>query len=156
MKTRVIAPAALALALLAGCGGDDTSGSAEAEVGTPSVTPTSAPAPSSPPAYAESDTCRAKMAPLVDIMLANETNDLDYPTFHDRFEELDRQMEKALLACSNDVSRPATRVVYEFSLANLAWGLCTGRDCATALIKKHLVKGTTLAYKVKAQVEGAT
>jgi hypothetical protein len=96
------------------------------------------------------------MAPLIDIMLANDVDNLTYSTFHDRFEELDSKMKNALLACSDDVSRPATRVVYEYAVANAAWGFCTGDKCATALIKKALVKGTTLAYKVRAQVEETT
>lgn len=159
MRPSALVPIMLSILTLAGCSGDGGQGGDQpkAPVSSVLVVPTpSAALPSSEPVYAESATCRSKMAPLIDIMLANAVNNLDYPTFHDRFEELQRKMKGALLACSDDVSRPATRVVYEYSLANLAWGYCTDKHCASALIRKHLVEGTTLAYKVKDQVEEST
>lgn len=117
----------------------------------PSPPATTAPPP--PPEYVESDTCRSGMTPLVDVMLANDTDSLAYETFHARFQELDRKMDRALLACSNEVAKPATKVVYEYSLANLAWGFCGEEKCATELIRKHLRSGNGLAHVVKAKVE---
>jgi len=155
----MVAGAAL-VAALAGCsddGGKSEDPSAGASSATSSATTATPSAePTQPPTFAESDTCRTKMAPLVDTMLANATNNLSYDTFHARFEEIDRKLDNALLACSNAVARPATRVRYEYSLVNLAWGLCTQKNCATDLIAKHIRKGNDLARKVKDQIELTT
>jgi hypothetical protein len=96
------------------------------------------------------------MAPLVDIMLANDTNKLVYAAFDARYRELDKKMDEALLACSHAVSLPATKVVWEYSLADLAWGFCEQEKCDQALIARHVRAGNLLAYKVKNQIESTT
>lgn len=138
---------ALLVVVLAGCGGEGDE-SAQASSESAAQTPPPAPAP-----YVESETCRAKMAPLVDTMLANDTKNLAYAAFHARFEELDRKTDGALLACSNAVANPTTRVIYEYSLANLAWGFCDQEKCATELIAKHIRAGNDLARKVSFALE---
>lgn len=152
---RTAAAVLLGALLFAGCGGGDEESSAAEPTDRSSselVAQTSPPAPL-PPVYVESETCRAKMAPLVDTMLANDTKNLAYATFHARFEELDRKTDGALLACSNAVAKPTTRVIYEYSLANLAWGFCDQEKCATELIAKHIRVGNDLARKVSFALE---
>lgn len=92
------------------------------------------------------------MTPLIDIMFANQENSLGYDTFHDRYTELHNKLDKALLACSNEVNRPARMVMVKFGLADFGWSYCTGRKCATDVIARNIRAGLRAAATLRSQV----
>lgn len=138
---------------LAGCGDSDNDGKAEspaASTPTPSLsTPSSAPA-----AYVENETCRTKMRPLVDIMLANNQDTLDYSTFDNRVDQLTRAIDAAVAPCSPKVNGPARKTMYRFTLARVQWSTC-GRndDACIEKVTDNIRDGLKTARNVDYQID---
>lgn len=138
---------ALAVLLLTSCsdGDDDPEPAASDQA---AVVETEAVAePSVEPAYAEADTCRTKMLPLQEIMMASAADGLQYNRFTDRVEELERLIDRALLVCSDALNRAARKVMFEFSMARAQWGLCDADDCMDD-VTQSLTKGLLSASRV--------
>lgn len=137
-------------AILTACGDE---GDADArDDSTPSAASPASETPAPPPAPVENETCIQKMTPLVDVMLANETNNLGFLQFEDRVNLLTRKIDDALAPCSNKVNSPARRVMYLFTLARLQWDLCDEDSCMGE-VTKNLTKGVEAAYRAQAALE---
>jgi hypothetical protein len=95
------------------------------------------------------------MAPLVDIMQANSTDNLSFDVFDDRVQRLTDRIDGALLGCSNAVSRPARVLMYRFALARVQWNLCDANKCMDP-VTDNIVKGLTKADAVQAALEATT
>lgn len=133
--------ALLSLLALGACGGTGDE---------PQQAAPDAASPSEAPEFAESQTCRDEMAPLVDVMLANDTNGLTFSTFNDRLDRLDRSLDDALTACSSAPARPARLVMYQYALGNAYWTTCDNgtTGCAMGKIEDELGKGNDAAYRL--------
>ncbi|VXC11405.1 hypothetical protein [Nocardioides sp. AX2bis] len=103
------------------------------------------------PEFAESQTCRDEMSPLVDVMLANDTNGLAFSTFSDRFDRLQQGIDDALTACSSAPARPARLVLYRYSLGNAYWTMCDNgtAGCPMGKIEAALGEGNDAAYRLQ-------
>lgn len=155
-KPRLTVWLAIALSgvLLAGCGGGgDEKTAGPAPTATSTSPSSSAPAiPPPPPAYVENQTCRTNMAPVVDIMLASYSDDpLEYNVFDNRVDQLTKQIDGAVAACSPAVNNPARKAMYKFTLARLQWKVCSVGDCKDST--KNILSGLSLARKVEFALE---
>lgn len=148
---RVLAGVVLAGALVACGGGDDSS--ADEKPSALSVTPTPAPSSSAPPVYVENDSCRTGMAPLIDIILANDTDSLDYGTFDNRVDQLTKKIDAAVAPCSPEVNNPIRKAMYKFSLARVQWGIGRCDDECIRKVTVNIRAGISLARKVNFQLE---
>jgi hypothetical protein len=144
----------LALGLLAGCGGEE--GGEPAAARSSATSAAAAPSSSAAPVYVETESCRAKMGPLVDIMLANAVDSLDYSSFDNRVDQLAKKIDAAVAPCSPEINGPARKVMYRFTLARAQWGI---GKCDNACIEKvgdNIRAGLKLARKVDYQLDLTT
>lgn len=144
-------------ALLTSCGGGEDNADNSASV-SPTTSSSSSPAaessPIAAPTYVESDTCRNSMAPLVDVMLANDEDTLEFNVFDNRVKLLQKKIDAGLAPCSSEVSDPAREVMYNFVAADVRWSVCSKKDCiadVTKFIKDGLAKAQVVQYQVELQ-----
>lgn len=91
------------------------------------------------------------MRPLVDVMLANDTNGLTFSRFDDRYDWLDKDLDDALTACTDAVALPSRRKMCQYALGNTYWTSCdTGTSgCAMGKIEQELGRGNDVAYRLQ-------
>lgn len=106
-----------------------------------------------PASYVETETCRTEMRPMVDAMIANDTEGLSYDDFSARWRLIKDGADAAAVTCSTAVTEPLSEVTYEYATAALWWGDCEGEDCDTARIQRSLLAGNEAAGRVHEALE---
>lgn len=126
----------------------------------PVAEPSAAQEPSEPestyvPEYIENQTCRDDMQPILDLMLANQRDDLYLDDFADRQKRLTREFKDDDAACSNAVASPARGAMYDFALANVGYTLCKNNATCSfgprqlGPIQKNIRKGIRKATRAQ-------
>jgi hypothetical protein len=132
----------------AGCGGDEQP--AESVADAPSAEPSATPPE---PVYVETETCREEMRPLIEVMLANDTDNLGFGTFSDRFQRVQDEVDDALTACSSKVAKHTRMAVYEYATANAFWTPCDNGTvvgkCDYDAITESVIAGNQAAAKAE-------